>query len=172
MEPKRLTGCAALVLALGLAAVPPAARAGGAAVPALEKRAPFPKRLAALPDLAVTDIHLDPKCRVIVTVKNLGPGSIPDAAYLRSGAVGLQLYRNGRPWGGIDLQGFDPGRQLQRPGGSLTRRGLGIMPEQVVRPGRTVTIRAWTDAGNQIKEADEGNNILGRSLSCGAHRYR
>ena len=62
------------------------------------------RRQPALPDL-VADVALGADCRIMVMVKNNGPGIVPDAGYSLSapGSSGVQMYNDGNPWGGIVL---------------------------------------------------------------------
>jgi len=72
------------------------------------------------PDLVVRDLRLNDTCQIMVTLGNAGPGAVPDAAYSLSppGSSGIQMYRNGQPWGGIVLGGFDAAKQTKPAGGT------------------------------------------------------
>jgi len=69
-----------------------------------------------LPDLAVTRLALDERCRVVTEVRNGGPATLPVDAWNRPGTI-LRLSRDGEPWTELDLATLDPDRVL-RPGGA------------------------------------------------------
>src|SRR2546430_6277814 len=72
------------------------------------------RRLPALPDL-VADVALGADCRIMVMVKNNGPGIVPDAGYSLSppGSSGVQMYNDGSPCGGIVLGELDSAHSSQ-----------------------------------------------------------
>ena len=88
--------------------------------PTKKRRAPSPA--GKLPDLVVKDIYLTPNCTVVVSLKNLGPGIVPDEVWTvhKPKSAGVYLYINGQKWGGASIWKFDPGRSLQPSGGTAT----------------------------------------------------
>lgn len=123
--------------------------------------------LKLLPDLTVTDIKLDNRCKILATLKNLGPGPLPDEIY-QSG-VGRVRFYVGQVTNGYTLAHIDVSKKLKMPGGTLTIKPPGTM--QSVPPGQTQTVKVFVDAvagygSNPIKEINENNNELTKTLSC------
>jgi subtilase family serine protease len=117
-----------------------------------------------LPDLTISDVFLNEKCQVVVQVKNLGPGSVPDEVWTVHSpeSAGVYIQRNGRAWGGDAIWGFDPGKSLQPPGGTVT------YTSRLTISG-TVTVTVTVDRTNQVKEANERNNGRKIELTCKAN---
>ncbi len=125
----------------------------------------------AKPDLVVTDIKAkdDPKgCFLQVTLKNNGPGSIPEAYYHDPPRVGIQMYNGNKPWGGIVLYGFDPYKNLQKPGGVATWDWFPGAQNLRLHPGY-YTIKVVADHHHALSEANENNNSLTKKVSCGCN---
>ena len=112
------------------------------------------------PDLVVERISVSDDCSMMITLKNQGPGPLPPTAYLTGSSPALQLYKDNQPFGAWSLNGIDPGRALQQPGGivSWTRSGELI--------AGSMTIRAVIDPSNVVAEADEANNERSEQLTC------
>jgi hypothetical protein len=114
-----------------------------------------------LPDLAIVDITLNEQCFVVVTAKNNGPGAVPDKVWTErapdSSAVYLLI--NGKKWGGQTIAGFDPAKNLQKPGGMAT------MTSNLKIKG-TATIEATIDITGKVKETNEENNVMKKQLTC------
>jgi hypothetical protein len=115
------------------------------------------------PDLIVQNIYLTADCKVAVTVKNQGPGSMPDEVWtIRStNSADVYIYSNGGAWGGSAIWSFDPVRRLQRPGGTATFVSY-------LEVDGTFDIRAEVDHNLKVTEINEGNNSLEKSLTCPA----
>ncbi len=129
----------------------------------------FPKLRKLLPDLVVSDIRAkeDPKgCFLQVTMKNAGPGAIPDEFYKRQPPrVAIQMYNGNKPWGGTVLFGFDPGKRIQKPGGSVTWDWFPGAKNLRLAPGYH-TIKVVADNNKELPEANENNNSLTKRISC------
>ena len=121
-----------------------------------------------LPDLAPVDISLGGDCRIMVTLTNNGPAMMPSSAYVGP-ATGIQMYKDGAPWGGNALQGVDPAKALQPPGGSVNYLWFGgaVTPNLLVTPGQH-TIRVEVDNNNIVLESNEANNNLTKPLRAGS----
>lgn len=105
-------------------------------------------------DLTVVKISpLQSSGMLAVTIANVGGGGIPARAYELKGenAVTLMLERNGKSWGGVTLQAFDPRHKLMQPGGRVTY-GFNLAVN-----GPT-TIKATVDASGKLREEDDKNN--------------
>ena len=130
-----------------------------------------------LPDLVPTNISLRPTgirtntpCAIVVTIKNQGTASVPDAAYV-PGASTVQMYKDGAPWGGNSLSGVDPAKAVQPAGGSVDYLWFGgtTTPNLLVPPGQHV-MRVVVDNTNTIVESNETNNTLTQTVTCGLVR--
>ncbi len=123
------------------------------------------------PDLIVTDIKAkdDPKgCFLQVTLKNNGPGKIPETYYHKPPRVAIQMYNGNNPWGGIVLFGFDPYKKVQNPGGMATWDWFPGAQNLRLHPGY-YTIKVVADSNHELAEANENNNSLARKVSCGCN---
>lgn len=126
------------------------------------KTATAPKKL---PDLIVKNIKFVNNCKVAVTIKNIGQAGVPASYYTNPKAVGVQMYNNGKAWGGLILKGFDPKGKLKSPGGIVTyiwfpnaanlKFGTGINKIKVI-----------VDNNRVLTESNENNNSLIKSLKC------
>jgi len=113
---------------------------------------------AQLPDLTITDLKVNQQCQVEVTIKNLGPGSLPETAFYVGTQPALQLYRDNAPAGAVKLNQ----RSLQAAGGTYTHTF--VANNQVV--SGSFTYRAKIDKNNIVVEANENNNEMTNGLSC------
>ncbi|MES9844332.1 MAG: hypothetical protein ABW131_06755 [Candidatus Sedimenticola sp. 6PFRAG5] len=116
---------------------------------------------ASLPDLAVEGVELDDRCRPVITLENRGRGAVPASAYDRGNSAGIQLYKNGRPWQGVALFGFDRTRTLMRPGGSAS-----FTLFQALEPNVPTEVGIVADSRDQIRETTKINNRLDIELTC------
>ncbi len=114
-----------------------------------------------LPDLVVDDVWLDKACRVVVRVKNNGPGTIPDKVWTvhTPESAGVYLRINGKPWGGATIWKFDASRALQKAGGTA------VYTSNLKVSGSAV-IEAEVDLWNKVHEQHENNNIRKKQLNC------
>ncbi len=118
-----------------------------------------------LPDLIVKDIRLIKDCKIEVTVKNIGTAGVPPSYYNLPNAVGVQMYKGTKPWGGIILKGFDPAGNLQAPGGTASHIWFPKAANLDLTPG-THSIKVIVDHGGVLTELSETNNSLTRRLIC------
>ncbi|NTW10393.1 MAG: hypothetical protein HGA26_03430, partial [Chlorobiaceae bacterium] len=114
-----------------------------------------------LPDLSIEDIRLTPDCRVVVRVRNNGPGNLPDNVWTdhQPKSAGVYLTINGNKWGGGTIWNFDPARALKAPGGTAEF----VSTLKVTSPSQ---VKAEVDIWNVVAEKNESNNWMQRSLSC------
>jgi hypothetical protein len=159
METNKLIAFSAIALSLLI----PAANAQTKPEPAktLEVK-PAPR-----PDLVPTDISVNTDCRIVITLKNNGPGVVPDAGFSMSppGSSGVQMYNDNQPWGGIVLGALDPSKSLKPVGGTLTHTWFPGAANLKLSPGMH-TVKVTVDNNNSIAESNEGNNSLTKQVSC------
>jgi hypothetical protein len=116
---------------------------------------------ANLPDLAITKLYLNRQCEIVVHVKNIGRGLLPDSVYtdINPKSPSILISQNGGSTGGITIWKLDPGRQLQKPGGEI-KWSFGTV-------GNTPTsVEAEVDKWNVINEITKANNKMTKKLSC------
>jgi len=118
-----------------------------------------------LPDLVIKNITLNRNCQVVVTVKNNGPGKVPDTVWTHHHpkSAGVYLYINGNEWGGASIWLFDPMKNLQSPGGIATYISK-------LKVSGLATITAKVDLWNVVKETNEYNNKKMKRLICKPYR--
>ena len=114
--------------------------------------------LAELPDLTITDISLDQDCRILVTIQNLGPGSLPASANVQGSMPIMALDIDGIQK--ISGAPSDPTFSLQNSGGVLVRH----MAASTFILGQHV-LTARIDTLNVLNETNENNNQLTRTLT-------
>lgn len=168
-RPSNLTPFAlarALTAAAGIVTLSTAAAAPTVQSPSISPTQPITRQPAVslakpLPDLEVVSVKLDPTCRVVVTVRNNGPGVLPDEVWTtrtpNSSSVYLAI--DGKNWGGATLASFDPGRRLRAAGGTAEyTSGYSVTT--------SATVRATVDHTAQVAEVSEGNNAQAAKLVC------
>ena len=128
-------------------------------------RRPLPP--ASLPDLTVTKIAKTPDCKIKITIANIGQGSLSPIDYdTGSGGVWLRMLNGNHNWGSMVLGQIDKQKKLLNPNGHITfiwksnRRGCSKL-----LPGKNV-IKVTIDTDNNVKESNENNNSLTKTLTC------
>ncbi|MCP3951322.1 MAG: hypothetical protein GY697_03770 [Desulfobacterales bacterium] len=111
------------------------------------------------PDLMVQSVQLTKDCRVMVTLINIGPGTLPESAWNQKTSPTLMLYRNGKSWGGANLVVIDPQRRLK------TVNGRARYVSNLKVAGKT-NIQAVIDYHGILDEKDEINNAKVAALQC------
>ncbi|MGD8514588.1 MAG: CARDB domain-containing protein, partial [Granulosicoccaceae bacterium] len=111
-----------------------------------------------LPDLTITDLRVNQQCQIEVTMKNLGPGALPETAFYVGTKPYLQFYKNNQTAGGWNMGK----RALQPAGGTYT---FVVQAPNLIVSG-SHSYRAVIDEGNIVTEANENNNEMTRTLSC------
>ena len=114
-------------------------------------------------DLVVTGLALTSDGRVMVDLKNAGPGRVPNQVWTSQKSASVMLFREGRRWGGASIKVIDPQRRLQKPGGRATY----VSSLKVVG---SKEITAVVDYGNRVGEVDKANN--GKSVTLGAQTLK
>lgn len=120
-----------------------------------------------LPDLVVSNIKVVKGCGLKVTIKNIGSAGLPGWVY--SGAsitnAGVQMYMDGRPWGGMIIKMFDPRGVLKTPGSTVSK--LWFQGSTNLRlPAGLHSIKVIADVHKRIKESNENNNTMVKRLQC------
>lgn len=120
----------------------------------------FQKRLAiTLPDLTVSDIFLTKDDQLAIEITNNGSGAV-NKKYWEHSQTSLYLYQDGKPWGGISLKICDPSQKLHYPKGKV------LYISKSIRINQTARIQAVIDPQNTIRETNEANNSLGKTVAC------
>ncbi len=114
-------------------------------------------------DLTVTGLALTSDGRVMVDLKNAGPGRVPNQVWTSQKSASVMLFREGKRWGGASIKVIDPQRKLQKPGGTATY----VSSLKVVG---SKEITAVVDYGNRVGEVDKANN--GKSVTLGAQTLK
>ena len=124
-----------------------------------------PCEIAALPDLTVTGFSHDDRVYVLmVTIKNLGPGTVPP----RTGAV-LQVSVDGALVDTINLDTITvyPGQDFHKPGEATVVGTRWHFPP--AKDFRNYNVCAFIDATSVIPETNERNNRFCRMDQCPPH---
>jgi hypothetical protein len=124
---------------------------------------PSPRAMKLEPDLSVTAVELDARCRPIVTLENLGGAGLPASAYERGNSPAIQLFKDGKGWQGVSLAAMDRQKALMQPGGRLR-----FTLFQPVPTDHAVRVKVVADSRNQIAESHKENNTLERTMRCHA----
>lgn len=114
-----------------------------------------------LPDLTVEDIYLDENCKVMVLIKNKGPGKVPSQVWsIRDiQECTLKLYLNDKEWCKRSFIDFDPDEALSLVGGEA------VFPSELEITEES-TVTAVIDCADMIKEQNEENNTKSTVLNC------
>ena len=122
-------------------------------VPPVQRSQALPK--GALPDLVVTGMALDSACRLIVTVKNIGPGGVDAADFQRAT---LKIVPGGARAVELSMAKLAPGTAGLQPGAEVV-----LTAALVLESSSLVIVEA--DSRGAIAETNEGNNRMDRKLS-------
>jgi len=115
------------------------------------------------PDLAVSQVNsqvsLNENCQVVISIRNFGPGNIPDTAW-SDGPVELEIMSEKiEILESVDFAVLDPERNLKYPGGGAKyTTDIELEDEQKVR--------ILVDSKNRVKEMYHGNNSVEKELKC------
>ena len=114
-----------------------------------------------LPDLKVEDIYLDENCKVMVVVKNVGPGEVPSQVWsIRDiQECTLKLYLNDEEWCQHSFIDFDPDKALSPVDGEA------VFPSELEITEES-TVTAVIDCADSIREQNEENNTHSKVLTC------
>lgn len=129
------------------------------------------------PDLTVTNIRFVPTTRTVdgrtvrdcdleITLRNVGLGALPDAAYGHETGLALQIWIDGEARGGGGLWWADPGCALKPAGGSLPFHWAPGSDKPLIGPREHTVKVVIVDVGDVVDE-NEANNELTRTLRCG-----
>ncbi len=111
-----------------------------------------------LPNLVITDISLDARCKAIVTLKNSGAGTLPLYFWKKHMPV-LKLFKNGELWGEVDIRFFDYKKTLSPAGGeAVYNTGLKVID--------SAKIRAQIETNSRVFEEDKTDNQKEVGVVC------
>lgn len=114
-----------------------------------------------LPDLAIDDIYLDDNCQVVVVVKNIGPGSVPQQLWTPKEVpeCTLKLFLNEEEYCVRSFYEFDPEERLEPVDGIASfPSDLKITEESVVT--------AAIDCLDIVQEQNQDNNTMTKTMTC------
>lgn len=111
-----------------------------------------------LPNLVVSDIRLDERCKTLVTVKNVGAGELPTYFWKKNMPV-LKLFKNGELWGEVDIRFFDYQKGLNPVGGeAVYNTGLKVID--------SAKIMAQIETNSRMFEEDKSDNRKEVGVVC------
>lgn len=110
---------------------------------------------AALPDLVVKDVTMNPACQVEITIANVGAGRLPPGTQL---GVNVQFSQNGVGAGGWLLPWTLP--MELGPGGKVTTT---VSQKTIVG---TMNVKVHADFRRNILETNDTNNSASRVFTC------
>ncbi|MCP3898264.1 MAG: hypothetical protein GY707_00865 [Desulfobacteraceae bacterium] len=115
------------------------------------------------PDLVIDNISLNKACEVVVKLRNIGQGQVPNKVWTvhKPNSSSVYLSINNKGWGGSTIWKFDPGKGLENSGGTA------IYVSSLKVTG-TATVKAEIDHTKQVNESNETNNIKTKRLTCQA----
>ncbi len=119
-----------------------------------------------LPDLKVVKVELTEKCRLKVTIANVGAMGVPDSAYSKAAGVIIQVFQGTELKSTVKLGEFDSQGGLKAPGGTATFTWPAMVPLHFGIAPSIKSVRVVVDPVNALKEANEANNELLASLVC------
>jgi len=126
-------------------------------VPSVKKVQPQSVQEAAMKplvvDIAIDDIFVDAQCRVWVRWINKGTVRIDKVLREKVGVVGV-------------AQASDSLNHVVLEPGAVFAHQVGADPGIAISGAATVS--AWIDADNALKEKNEDNNSMAKTLPCGA----
>ncbi len=113
----------------------------------------------SLPDLAVTNISVNQQNQVVVAVRNIGRGIVPNTVWTvrNSSSPVISIRVNGQNWGGIAIWSGDPDKKLQPVNGVATF----VFNYRLQAETR---IEAIADSNNNLSESNKQNNSLTKTL--------
>ncbi len=112
------------------------------------------------PDLQPTRIALADGCRIVVTLRNNGPGVLTDQ---QLNATILSMQRGAAPWGGFALGATPSVQALKNPGGQIDVSWLAAANLRL--PAGISSLKVDVKSNN-FAESNELNNSLTRTVTC------
>jgi len=110
------------------------------------------------PDLAITNIDLNPDGKLIVEIVNLGPGSLSLQSTSKNPPL-LYVYRNDKAWGRVTLKNVDPKNELGNAGSKINYLFNNL------QVSKTELVRVTVDPYNLIPEINKKNNTFQKKLT-------
>lgn len=114
-----------------------------------------------LPNLAVEDIYLNENCRVVVVIKNLGPGSLPQQLWTIKDVpeCTLKILVDKEEYVARAVFEFDPQQAL------APVEGTAVFPSDLEITEESA-VTAVIECMDIVREQDQVNNTLTKILSC------
>ncbi len=114
-----------------------------------------------LPDLTIDDIYLDENCQVVVVVKNLGPGSVPQQLWRvkEIPECTLKLFVNEEEYCMRSFFEFDPEERL------APVEGIAAFPSDL-KITEESTVTATIDCMDIVNEQNMENNTKTKTMTC------
>lgn len=111
-----------------------------------------------LPNLVISDIRLDERCKAIVFIKNRGAGVLP-TYFWKKNMPKLTLFKDNQLWGEVDIRFFDYKQSLSPVGGEVAyNTGLKVI--------RSARIKAIVETNARVFEEDKTDNSKEIVLTC------
>ena len=111
-----------------------------------------------LPNLIITDIRLDDRCKTLVFLKNNGGGALPISFWKRS-MPKLEISKDNQLWGEVDIRFFDYNQALSPAGGeAVYNTGLKVFG--------SAKIKAMVHTEARVFEEDKTDNSKEVVLTC------
>ena len=111
-----------------------------------------------LPNLIITNIHLDENCKALVLMKNQGEGALPTYFWKKNMPV-LKLFKDNQLWGEVDIRFFDYKQALSPAGGeAVYNTGLKVFG--------SANIKAMVHTEARVFEEDKTDNSKEVVLTC------
>lgn len=122
--------------------------------------------VSGAPDLTLVNTSVSLGCNVSLMVKNIGGGTVPDAAYTSPTSASLVAVNVNGGVSTARLADIDPQRLLKTPGGTVFVNSWFDVVGNPPNLEGTVNVQATVDVNGVIAESLETNNSLRRTGSC------
>ena len=117
-----------------------------------------------LPDLQVMDILLKDDGKIQIIIRNNGPGKLRPSFPLSGQPLKLQLFRDGKEWGSMDLNSIKKRSKLENPGDQIAFLWFPNVPNYKLPEGKC-ELKAVVDSDRSIVEKNKNNNSLSRHVN-------
>lgn len=122
--------------------------------------------VSGAPDLTLVNTSVGLGCKVSLMVKNIGSGTVPDAAYTSQTSASLVAVNVNGGVSTARLADIDPQRLLKTPGSTVFVDSWFNLVGNPPQLEGTVNVQATVDVNGVVAESLETNNSLRRTGSC------